>query len=113
VRSILSWILGIPLAVIVVWFAISNLDPLTLKLNLLPFEVVMPAFLAIFATFVMGFVAGALVAWLSAGRHRRALKAERRRAEGLDREINQMKGRTIEADRRMAAGQPPLPDVPA
>lgn len=112
-RSILSWLLGIPLALVVVSFAVSNLEPMVLRLWPLPFELEVPVYLGMLGALLAGFLIGAFVAWVSAGRHRKALKAERRRAEGLDREINQMKGRTVEADRRMAAGQPPLPDVPA
>ena len=111
-RSILSWLLGIPLALIVVSFAVSNLEAMVLRLWPLPFELEVPVYLGMLGALLAGFLIGALVAWLNAGRHRKALRAERRRAEGLDREINQMKGRTVEADRRMAAGQPPLPDVP-
>lgn len=111
-RSIVSWILGIPLAAVVVSFVVTNMQPMVLGLWPLPFEIEVPVYLGMLLALLLGFLIGALVAWVNAGRHRRALKAERRRAEGLDREINQMKGRTVEADRRMAAGQPPLPDVP-
>jgi uncharacterized integral membrane protein len=74
-RSVLRWVVAVPLLLIMISFALSNRDPVTLWLfpfGELPFDV--PLSLAILAAMGFGFVLGGLRLWGQALRHRRAAR---------------------------------------
>lgn len=90
----LSWIVTVPLAAIVIVFAVNNRD--AVMLDLWPFDIVIaaPAFLLVLGTAVLGFVAGGCVVWLTAfGRQREARRHERR-IDTLEREIGRLQATT-------------------
>lgn len=99
---ILSWTVGVPVAVIAVTFAVANRHPVRIELWPLPVQVEAPLYLAVLGTFLLGIVLGAVAAWLG-GRHwRSAARGNRRRAEALEREVaelrraaNQTSGREV------------------
>jgi len=80
--------LAIPVAAVICGaFAISNRTTVSLALWPLPFALVLPLYLLVFAALLIGFVAGAIAAWV-AGRHRRRqLRRCRRRIDALESEI--------------------------
>ena len=65
-----SYILTVPLAVILVVFAIDNRDTLVVVSGL-PWMAAMPSFLALFLALLIGFFAGAAAIWLSGAKARR------------------------------------------
>jgi uncharacterized integral membrane protein len=88
---ILSWIVAAPIVILVLWFALSNLDAITLKLWPLPFDLTIPiAFLTLIQLFI-GFLLGAIVTWIG-DRHRR-------------RETRLLNRRTAELEQSLAAAQ--------
>lgn len=87
----LSWILTLPLALLVVSFAVSNRDSVALGLWPLPFMAELPVFALVLGTFVLGFVAGGLVAWAGQHGHRAAERRHQSRADRLEREVEQLK----------------------
>jgi uncharacterized integral membrane protein len=67
---ILSWIATAPIVILVVWFAVSNLDPITLRLWPFPFDLTIPISLLTLIQLFIGFLLGAIVTWIG-DRHRR------------------------------------------
>ena len=78
-----SYIISVPLAVILVIFAIANRASLVINFWPLPWTASLPSFLALFLALLIGFLAGAAAAWLSGGRARRRARhlAETARAQ--------------------------------
>jgi uncharacterized integral membrane protein len=79
----LSYIVSLPLAILLVLFAIDNRDALELKLWPLPWTASLPVFMALFLALLLGFLAGVLAAWFSGGKRRRRTRnlAETARAQ--------------------------------
>jgi uncharacterized integral membrane protein len=80
----LSFIISLPLFVVLVVFAIDNRGPVVLSFWPLPWAFALPVFVALFLALLIGFLAGAVAAWLSGGRTRRRLRdlGETARAQG-------------------------------
>jgi len=74
-RVLTRWIVGIPLLLLMVLFALSNRDPVQLglfPLGRLPFEV--PLSIVVLVAMGMGFFLGGLRLWFTALYHRRAAR---------------------------------------
>ncbi len=74
-RSLSRWIVGVPLLLLMVLFALSNREPVQLglfPLGRLPFEV--PLSVAILVAMGTGFFLGGLRLWFTALHHRRAAR---------------------------------------
>lgn len=70
--------IGLPMAVAVVLFAVSNRHLVDIALWPLSGGLAMPVYLVTLLALLLGFVLGAVAMWLSAGRlRRRARRAER------------------------------------
>ena len=106
-----SYILTVPLAVILVVFAIDNRDTLVVSFWPFPWMAAMPAFLALFLALLIGFFAGAAAIWLSGAKARRRARelADTARAQGH--QIAEHERRQAEA--RAAQGAPRGNDLPA
>jgi uncharacterized integral membrane protein len=81
-KSLLNWILFLPLAVLIVVFAVINrqsvnvvLDPFGSDVPGLRFEA--PLFAVMFLSLALGVLVGGVVTWIRQGRHRRALRDAR------------------------------------
>ncbi len=61
-----GWIVGVPFALLISWFAVSNRGPMTLELWPLPGSIEVPVYLGILGGLGIGFVLGAAAAILSA-----------------------------------------------
>ncbi len=68
-------------------FAASNREAVSLGLWPLPFLVGVPLYLVVFGAAIVGFLTGALAAWIGGARRRRELRRCRRRSEALAREL--------------------------
>lgn len=86
---LLSWLLGLPIALIAVLFAVANREAVALSLWPLPFAVDAPLSAALLVFFVVGLLLGGLVAWASAGRWRRLARKQTRRVTELERQMAQ------------------------
>jgi|JI10StandDraft_1071094.scaffolds.fasta_scaffold373866_3 uncharacterized integral membrane protein len=78
-RRIAFWLIGLPLAVVAVLFAISNRSPVVFELWPLPVELETPRFLPVLTAALIGFLVGGIIAWFGGGDNRR--KARQRGAE--------------------------------
>ncbi|MDJ0895006.1 MAG: hypothetical protein QNJ92_07675 [Alphaproteobacteria bacterium] len=77
---IAGWLIGIPLAILVVLFALSNRHSITLAMWPLPEDMVisLPVYVVVLLVAVLGFFGGIAVAWFGGVRTwRRARSAER------------------------------------
>ena len=81
------WAATLLATVLLIPFAISNREPVSLGLWPLPFLVDLPLYLLVLVLLLGGFIIGAAATWI-AGRHlRRELRRRRRRVEALEREL--------------------------
>jgi lipopolysaccharide assembly protein A len=95
--SVFRWVVGVPLLLLMVLFALSNTEPVRLALfplGGLPFD--LPLSVALLAAMGFGFFLGGLWVWFTALRHRRAA----RRAEA---EVRLLEARHQELKSRPAA----------
>ena len=83
----LFWLAVVLLAAVLAVFAVSNRAAVTLGLWPLPFVGEVPVYLPILLALLLGFVAGATMAWLAAGARRRESRRRRRRITALEREL--------------------------
>ena len=87
----LSWIITIPFTLIVVVFAITNRGPVTVTLWPLPWIAELPLYLVVLGSLLVGFLVGAAIAWLSAGRRRHEARLTAERLRGLSAELTRLK----------------------
>lgn len=102
---LLSWLISIPVMILVVVFSVANRQELRLDLWPLPWGVDLPVYLAVLGALVVGLFAGMIVMWLAGHGQRRAARLERRRADSLQRQLRQIED---DAAQRAAA----LPRIP-
>ena len=100
---ILSWIVAAPIVILVVMFAVSNLDPITLRLRPFPDELTLPIWLLTLIQLFVGFLLGAIVTWIG-DRHRR------RENRLLNRRTAELEQSLAEAERKL--GEARAPQVP-
>jgi uncharacterized integral membrane protein len=100
--KILWWIVLALAALLLILFAVSNRETVSVGLWPLPALVELPLYLVVLGTLIIGFVLGELVAWISAWRWRREARRSRERIAVLEREL--------EAE-RIQHGEPRVPVV--
>jgi lipopolysaccharide assembly protein A len=94
-RSLSRWIVGVPLLLLMVLFALSNSDPVPLglfPLGRLPFAV--PLSVVILAAMGLGFFLGGLRVWFTALHHRRAARRAEEAVRLLEARHQELKART-------------------
>ena len=67
----ISYIFGLILAAILVVFAIDNGTAMKISLWPLPWEAILPGFIALFIALVIGFLVGAVAVWFSGSKARK------------------------------------------
>jgi uncharacterized integral membrane protein len=82
--SLLKWIVLVPIAAVVLCFAVANRHNVTIFFNPLiaedqEYSVALPLYLIVLLVLMTGVTVGGVAAWLAQGKHRRA--ARRARAE--------------------------------
>jgi uncharacterized integral membrane protein len=82
--SVLKWIVLLPIAVLVLCFAVANRHSVTIYFNPLvaedqEYSLAVPVYLILLLVLMGGVAIGGVAAWLAQGKHRRA--ARRARAE--------------------------------
>jgi uncharacterized integral membrane protein len=82
------WFITALVALVVVVFAVSNRASVTLGLFPLPAALEAPLYLVVIVALLIGFLVGALVAWINAGRHRAEARTLRRRIDRLQRDVS-------------------------
>ena len=91
-QRLLRWLVGVPLAIIVIGFAVANrrwvvlsFDPFTQNAPSVSLD--LPLWLLFFVGIFIGLVVGWVMGWLSQGRTRKAAREARAEASSLQREL--------------------------
>ncbi len=100
-KRILSWIIMIPFAVVVIVFSAVNRELVTLNLWPFPHEITVPTFTLVLAVFIVGFLWGGGVAWISAGSQRRRARNAQWRAETAERELRSLNNKLKDREREL------------
>jgi lipopolysaccharide assembly protein A len=84
---LVHWLVTLPAAIILVIFAISNREHVTVAFWPLPARLEAPLYLVVLLALLAGFLFGELVAWINGRRARRLARQRARRIEALEREL--------------------------
>jgi len=96
------WVVTLPAAIVILLFAVSNRDSVTVTLWPLPARLDASLYLVMLLALLVGFLVGEFVAWVNGGRARRLARERARRIEALEREL-------AATQTQLAAAQPPAP----
>ena len=115
-RKIVTWIIVIPLAAVIIAFAVANRQTVTVSFD--PFSSVSPAyaatlplFVVIFAVLILGVLVGGIAAWIRQSKWRRM-------ARKLDADVRKLHDELETIRRRFGTTEPapaelaPLPVIP-
>jgi uncharacterized integral membrane protein len=85
--KLVHWLVTLPLALIIVLFAVSNRDGVVVTFWPIPLAIEAPLYLVVLLALAVGFLVGELVAWINGRHHRRHARRRARRIEELEREL--------------------------
>jgi len=111
-RRIVTWIIIIPVAAVMVAFAVANRQTVTVSFDPLSaiapaYAATLPLFILLFAALILGVMVGGFAAWLGQGKWRR-------RARRLDAELRAIhQEMDIVNARQTYRGQRPAPAEPS
>lgn len=110
---ILSWIVAAPIVILVVLFAVSNLEQITLRLRPFPFDLTIPIWLLTLIELFVGFLLGAIVTWIGDRRRRRETRQLARRVSELEQSLAAARKQAGEVEKKLGElrAQPTLPAV--
>lgn len=94
----LSWIIGLPVTVAAIVFAVSNRHGVAFDLWPFPFTVDAPVWLAVLLPLAFGLVLGGLIGWSSAAGARSEARSSRRRARDLERQVETLRRPANDSD---------------
>lgn len=102
-RRFLAWLIGLPLAILLILLSVANRTPVHLSLD--PFSgetpaysVELPLFAVIFLALIVGLVIGGAATWFGQSRWRREARNRRQEASTLRAETDRLR-RTAEPQR--------------
>ncbi len=109
---ILSYLVTVPLAILLIALAVANRGPVTLSLDPLSPEtpvltVTIPIYLALFAALGLGIFIGGMSTWFSQGKWRKVARERRFEVAKWRREADHFKA-TAEKAKTVATGAPAL-----
>lgn len=84
---LLYWAVFLVIATVLILFAVSNRETVSVGFWPLPFLADLPLYLLCFLSLLIGALIGVAAAWIASHRNRRELSARRRRIEALEREL--------------------------
>jgi uncharacterized integral membrane protein len=97
--KILSWIISIPLALLIIVFSLVNRTPASVDFWPFPTTMEVPLFALILVALMIGVVWGGMAAWLAAGRARKRAREMTRRAEDAEMEVRHQEERATRLQR--------------
>jgi uncharacterized integral membrane protein len=86
--KLIHWLVTLPLAILLVIFAVSNRDGVLVTFWPLPVVLEAPLYLVVLLALFVGFLVGELVAWVNGRRWRREARRRARRIEALEHELD-------------------------
>lgn len=109
---LLSWLIGLPVAVVAALFAVSNKATTTFALWPLPFTLDAPLYLATLAALAGGFVVGGFIAWANQGGARRRARRLADKVYSLERELKEAQARAATAEKKLTEKTAPVSGEP-
>ena len=108
-RRILNWVIGLPLAIIVIAFCVANREWIRISFdpihNDFPWATIdMPLWVLFFAGIFFGIIVGWLAAWFNQGKWRRALREHRTELQRHQDEIARLRREAETRERLPIAG---------
>jgi uncharacterized integral membrane protein len=94
----LSWIVTIPVTLVVVVFALANRHEVRLSFWPFPWATDLPVYVIVLCCLLVGFLLGAGLAWLSGGPRRRRARQTAERARALADQLAELKRRQAAAN---------------
>lgn len=104
----LTWLVTLPLAVVIVVFAIYNRASVPVDPWPLGATITLPLYLVVLGALIIGFVAGGLVHWLSSGAQRQRVRQARSRIVELEKELSKVQAAGAASE---PGGQPERPQM--
>jgi uncharacterized integral membrane protein len=115
-RKIVFWLVLIPLAILLVMFAVANREVVTVSLD--PFNSAQPAwslrmplFVLVLGMLTLGVLVGGFAAWVRQGRYRRSARGLRSEMAGLRHEVEALNAR-LETENRTPPAHPDAMRIP-
>ncbi len=106
----LSWILGLPAAIVVILLAVANrhsvrfsLDPTSTEQPLLAFDV--PLYLLLLSAVIIGILIGGASSWITQSKWRKAAKQARQEVSEVRTEAAELKRKTVQPGTALLPGQ--------
>lgn len=95
-KTLLKWLILVPVGVVLLVFAIANREPVRVVLDPIPgdgsdLQIVAPLFLVLILSAAFGVIAGGFAVWLAQGRHRRAARHARSDVDRLRSEADNLR----------------------
>lgn len=85
--KLIFWLLLLPVAIVLIAFAIANRAPVAVRLDPLPFAIDMPLYAVGLTGIFIGLLAGGVMTWLRGHRWRKLARELQRDNEQLEREL--------------------------
>lgn len=106
--KVLSWLLGLPVALLAIVFAVVNRHPVTVDIWPLPWDVSAPLYLLVLGALAIGVILGSILTWLAGVPVRGKATRESRRANVMAYQLDQLKveNEALQKDRQTAL--PPM-----
>lgn len=100
---LLTWLVGVAVAIVTVLFAVSNRMPVSITVWPFPFALDVGLYIIVIAAVLAGFLVGALLTWVAAGKHRRRVRKQRAEIRALEGELADVRARLVVQDTSEAA----------
>lgn len=104
--NILAWLISIPLAVVIIAFAVANGGAMSVSLDPLPYAVDAPVWALTIGSIFAGFIIGGLIRWLLDYKWRRMARQGRRHVRALEEELSRLQKRLDQASAEQKLPQP-------
>jgi uncharacterized integral membrane protein len=95
--AFLRWIIALPIIVGAVLFALAHPEPVSLTLNPLKAPVELPLYAVSFFFLGVGFLIGALMAWIGMAHIRHERRQQRKTIRQLEKDINEANEKWMDA----------------
>lgn len=113
VRKVFAAVILIPLAIVIVAFAVANRQAITVSFD--PFDpahpayaVTLPLFVIVFALVILGVIVGGIAAWLRQGSWRRSARRLDAEVRSLHNEVAELRGKVV-SNQPAPSGLPQIP----
>ena len=107
--KLLSWLIFAPFAIVVMIFAVSNRNVISVDFWPLPFSQDIPLYFLSLGTLAFGFFFGALMTWLSVAKWRIIAISRKRDTDFAQKEIERLQAKIKDQEKQLSPSQEVLP----